>query len=320
MVLRQCASNGRRLLRIHRRYSERESRRTHGAVVDARRARLRCRGYSCDPAQDIAISSEVLFASACHSASSALAGEGGAAMPCGSLRDSPSLAEERHDQTALGLQRYRCEATQSLHIRRTRSPEAAIVSAAATTAAKLATKLQGADPLAALARLKFAQAGCDPLDLNRSLNFVEQLNQSFTSLASLEATRWLFERHPDRGPFHLNLGTAPGADIASADGAVAAEVFAATHPDSNDKLRKDVKRFEICRRPTNTSSISVQLRPSSEPRTWRLFGLITCAYAIISTRRPNVSLHLTERPASGCAPATSEYRQHRRARLSGLRS
>ena len=120
--------------------------------------------------------------------------------------------------------------------------EAAIVSAAATTAAKLATELHGPDPLAALARLKFAQAGCDPLDLNRSLNFVEQLNQSFTYLASLEATRWLFERHPDRAPFHLNLGTAPGADIASADGAVAAEVFAATHPDSNDKLRKDVQK------------------------------------------------------------------------------
>jgi len=120
--------------------------------------------------------------------------------------------------------------------------EATIIAAAGATAERLTRELQRPNALATLARLKFSQAGCDPLDMGRSLNFVEQLNQSFTYLASIEATRWLFQRHPQHAPFRLNLGTAPGFDVASTDGAIAAEVFAATHPDSNDKLRRDLDR------------------------------------------------------------------------------
>ena len=120
--------------------------------------------------------------------------------------------------------------------------EATIASAAHATAERLAHELRQPDALGAMARLKFTPSGCDPLDLERSLNFVEQLNQSFTYLATIEAARWLFERHPEHTPFILNLGTSPGTDIASTNGAIAAEVFAATHPDSNDKLRKDVEK------------------------------------------------------------------------------
>lgn len=120
--------------------------------------------------------------------------------------------------------------------------EESIVTAARATAERLATDLSQPNALVAMARLKFTSSGCDPLDLQRSLNFVEQLNQSFTYLATIEAARWLFERHQEHAPFILNLGTSPGADIASADCAVAAEVFAATHPDSNNKLRKDMAK------------------------------------------------------------------------------
>jgi len=120
--------------------------------------------------------------------------------------------------------------------------EAIITRAAASTATRLAEHLQQANALAALAQVKFSPTGCDPLELDRPLNFVEQLNQSFTYLASIEAARWLLERHPDHVPLQLNLGTSPGSDIASLDGAIAAEVFAATHPDSNDKLRKDIQK------------------------------------------------------------------------------
>jgi hypothetical protein len=121
--------------------------------------------------------------------------------------------------------------------------EATIASAARMIAQRLSKELAQADALSAMARLKFAPTGCDPLDLERSLNFVEQLNQSFTYLATIEATRWLFDNHPEHSPFMLNLGTSPGTDIMSTDGAVAAEVFAATHPDSNDKLRKDIEKL-----------------------------------------------------------------------------
>jgi hypothetical protein len=42
----------------------------------------------------------------------------------------------------------------------------------------------------------------------------------------------------------VNLGTAAGFDLESVEGGVmAAEVFAATNPRSNDKLRKDLARL-----------------------------------------------------------------------------
>ncbi len=94
-----------------------------------------------------------------------------------------------------------------------------------------------------LAHIRFFDAGCDPLNLERSLNFVEQLNQTFTIIASIEGAKWLLRHHPDRGPFHLNLGTTPGPDIWSHDGSIAAETFAATRPTSNGKLRKDIEKI-----------------------------------------------------------------------------
>ena len=98
------------------------------------------------------------------------------------------------------------------------------------------------DPLDALAVLKFGEAGKDPLDPQRSLNILEQLNQTFTYLASLAAARWLLNRHPECTPLILNLGTASGFDITSGCGRFVAETFAVTHPKSNDKLRKDIEK------------------------------------------------------------------------------
>ena len=120
--------------------------------------------------------------------------------------------------------------------------ENAVVASAAAAAESLLKQLQTSRDLSFLARLKFVECGFDPLDSARSLNLVEQLNQSFTYLATIEATKWLFEHHPAHAPFHLNLGTASGTDITSADGLIAAETFAATHPDSNRKLQNDVEK------------------------------------------------------------------------------
>jgi len=89
--------------------------------------------------------------------------------------------------------------------------------------------------------LRFSEVGQDPLE-KRPLNFVEQLNQTFTYLASLQATEYLIKVHPENIPYILNLGTSPGFDIVSKDGLVTAEVFAATSPHSNDKLKKDCIR------------------------------------------------------------------------------
>src|SRR5690242_18371680 len=91
--------------------------------------------------------------------------------------------------------------------------EAAIVTAADTTAAAIGSLVADAPGIHTLARLKFEQVGRDPL-CDRPLNFVEQLNQTFTYLATCNALRYLFAHHGEHAPFVVNLGTQPGHDIA----------------------------------------------------------------------------------------------------------
>jgi hypothetical protein len=94
-----------------------------------------------------------------------------------------------------------------------------------------------------MAKLKFEKMGYDPLDSDRDLNFIEQLNQTFTYLASMKAAEFLFNEHLEISSLTLNLGTAPGSDLETSDcGGIAAEVFAATKPSSNNKLNKDIQK------------------------------------------------------------------------------
>lgn len=91
-------------------------------------------------------------------------------------------------------------------------------------------------------KMKFGGIGFDPLNSKRGLNIIEQINQSFTYLASYYALEVLFIEYPELAPFRLNLGTAPGSDIESECGELAAEVFAAVAPTSNQKLKKDINK------------------------------------------------------------------------------
>jgi hypothetical protein len=102
--------------------------------------------------------------------------------------------------------------------------------------------LDGGDAIRLLAAIKFNKIGRDPLHPGRALNLIEQVNQTFTALVSVRAVDYLFAHHPHAAPFRVNLGTARGSDIESLDGSVAAEVFAATHPASNQKLKKDIAK------------------------------------------------------------------------------
>ena len=102
------------------------------------------------------------------------------------------------------------------------------------------------DGLEVLQFLKFKEIGRHPTE-DRHINLIEQVNQSFTYLVSLEAARWLLIRHPQLQThgLRLNLGTARGIDLESVEaGFLAAEAFAATRPSSNDKLRKDIARLQ----------------------------------------------------------------------------
>jgi len=111
------------------------------------------------------------------------------------------------------------------------------------TQIRIAELAGNASPLEFLYQLKFDAVGCDPLDSSRQLNLIEQLNQSFTYLASFNGAEFLFSKHPRVESLRLNLGTRSGWDIESADdGGVVAEVFAAVTPKNNDKLANDIEK------------------------------------------------------------------------------
>jgi hypothetical protein len=120
--------------------------------------------------------------------------------------------------------------------------ERSIVASAEATAHALRAALIGTTGIQFLAQLKFEKAGRDPIS-DRALNVIEQVNQTFTYLASCDALRHLIAHHADRAPFVVHLGTAAGPDIESFDRTIVAEAFAATHSGSNGKLRNDLKKL-----------------------------------------------------------------------------
>jgi len=100
-----------------------------------------------------------------------------------------------------------------------------------------------AHPSDFLYQLKFEETGCDPLNPARKLNLIEQLNQTFTYMASFKAAEYLLQSHPPFTVLILNLGTTSGWDIESAEnGGLVAEVFAAVNPRNNRKIEKDMEK------------------------------------------------------------------------------
>lgn len=106
-------------------------------------------------------------------------------------------------------------------------------------------RAQSGDPLDLLRRMKFETIGFHPIE-DRQLNFIEQINQTWTFSVALAAARQLLMLHPDVGGFRL----APGAhaslplDIMSEDeGQVGAETFAAVSPRNNSKLSADLAKM-----------------------------------------------------------------------------
>jgi len=121
------------------------------------------------------------------------------------------------------------------------SLHAQLLASAARTAAWL--RDFAGEPMAMLKAMRFETIGCDPLT-GEPLNVVEQLNQTFTILVTLRAVERLIVLHPEANGFRLALGTSSGRDIESVvPDLVAAEVFSATRPDSNQKLKKDLLRL-----------------------------------------------------------------------------
>lgn len=93
-----------------------------------------------------------------------------------------------------------------------------------------------------LARLKFDRLGCDPLDVNDSQNLAEQIDQQATYEAAASALEFLMKRHPGKVWDFAPGAHGAGHDVASTDGQVVAEVFAAVDPSNNQKLSKDLRK------------------------------------------------------------------------------
>jgi hypothetical protein len=125
-----------------------------------------------------------------------------------------------------------------------RSEADALEESVTASAAKALENLQKAatasDAIGVLWQMKFGKAGYNPLDAAEPLNLIEQLNQTFTYIASARAVKVLLMEHPSDAPFKLHLGTTKGSDIESQNGRVAAEVFAAVKPQNNNKLADDI--------------------------------------------------------------------------------
>src|SRR5262245_22543735 len=106
----------------------------------------------------------------------------------------------------------------------------------------IAQTMSACEPIEAFTRLKFDQVGFHPTE-DRPLNFIEQLNQTFTYFASLRAGQWIVKNHENILPLRLNLGAVGGFDIESENGELVAETFAAVDPRNNDKLEKDIRKL-----------------------------------------------------------------------------
>jgi len=136
------------------------------------------------------------------------------------------------------------------------------------SAARTATWLRdfNGEPMSLLRALRFDTVGHDPLT-GEPLNVVEQLNQTFTILVTLRAIKRLIDLHPEARGFRLALGTTSGWDIESiVPNLVAEEVFSATRPASNQKIKKELARLSgdpACYRYGFTSMWSLSLGAST---------------------------------------------------------
>ena len=112
------------------------------------------------------------------------------------------------------------------------------------TVQKIRSRQESGSAIESMFELRFHKLGYDPIELT-PLNFVEQLNQTFSDLVALEGVRYLLRHYPGT-TFKLHLGTESGFDIESDDGMIIAECFAVTTVKSNEKLAKDSKKLMKC--------------------------------------------------------------------------
>lgn len=119
-----------------------------------------------------------------------------------------------------------------------------LVSAIRNTRAKLQDMIMYND---FFAKLKFEQTAYLPYKKSNNspeTNFIEFLNQLFTSLTSLMADKYIKDKKRSEWQAEYAIGEKNGRDInwRNSNGKhIIAEVFAATKTSSNNKLKEDIK-------------------------------------------------------------------------------
>ena len=101
-------------------------------------------------------------------------------------------------------------------------------------------KLTADKPFDLLKNFKLERFGYDPFDSRMEMNLVEQINQSVTLLVGCAAVERLLRKHPSEAGYVVSRPTSKGYDVWAEDASVVAEVFAATSPGSNQKIRRDL--------------------------------------------------------------------------------
>ncbi|MBQ9755889.1 MAG: hypothetical protein IJV93_14205 [Lentisphaeria bacterium] len=90
-----------------------------------------------------------------------------------------------------------------------------------------------------LTDLKFKKTMRWPYPQNGTCNFIEFINQLFTTVASIKAIEYLKAENDN---WVMNLGTTSGRDLTVIKNKqnIIAEIFAVTDPDSNEKLKNEI--------------------------------------------------------------------------------
>ncbi|MBP6738647.1 MAG: hypothetical protein KA146_01595 [Leptospiraceae bacterium] len=97
------------------------------------------------------------------------------------------------------------------------------------------------NPLSLFYDLKFKDSGYQPF-YNERLNFIEQLNQTFSNLVVFLGVDYLIKKFGEQ-IYHLNIGTNGGFDIYTEDKSIVAEAFSVVDPSNNRKLKKDITKL-----------------------------------------------------------------------------
>lgn len=114
------------------------------------------------------------------------------------------------------------------------------VERAAIALAQRLRRMEARDPFGVIKEFKLEPLGFDPYHPNHTMNLVEQINQSATLLVACAAVERLLRKHPSREGYVISRPTSKGYDLWALDVSVAAEVFAATSPGNNQKIKKDL--------------------------------------------------------------------------------